>query len=145
MQKPLLRALKLILPGVFDKDDLKGMQIKSPCSNFCNVLHLYGKTYGNAFVINAVAAYSLQSCPTLCHPMDSLPTRKFHGIFYARILECIAIPFSGESSRPRDRTQVSFIGRWTLLLSHLGSPYIYELLVSLKLAMVSGTQYGLNT
>ena len=32
-----------------------------------------------------------------------------HGILQARILEWIAIPFSKESSQPRDRTQVSHI------------------------------------
>ena len=31
------------------------------------------------------------------------------GILQARILEWVAIPFSGESSRPRDQTQVSRI------------------------------------
>ena len=32
-----------------------------------------------------------------------------HGILQARILEWVAFPFSGESSQPRDRTQVSHI------------------------------------
>ena len=32
-----------------------------------------------------------------------------HGILQARILEWIAIPFSRESSQPRDRIQVSHI------------------------------------
>ena len=33
-----------------------------------------------------------QSCPTLCDPMDcSLPDSSIHGIFQARILECVAI------------------------------------------------------
>ena len=35
------------------------------------------------------AVKSLQSCPTLCDPMDSsLPGSVVHGIFQARILEC---------------------------------------------------------
>ena len=39
-----------------------------------------------------VAAKSLQSCPTLCDPMDgSLPGSSIHGIFRARILEWGAI------------------------------------------------------
>ena len=34
-------------------------------------------------------ARSLQSCPTLCDPMDcSLPGSSVHGILQARILEC---------------------------------------------------------
>ena len=32
-----------------------------------------------------------------------------HGIFQARLLEWVAIPFSSGSSQPRDRTQVSLI------------------------------------
>ena len=39
----------------------------------------------------------------------SLPGSSVHGIFQARILECVAIPFSRGSSRPRDRTQVYHI------------------------------------
>ena len=45
----------------------------------------------------------IQSCPTLCDPMDYTA----HGILQARILEWVAFPFSRESSQPRDRTQVS--------------------------------------
>ena len=45
---------------------------------------------------------SLQSCPTLCDPMDSiLPRSSVHGILLARILEYVAILFSGVSSQPR--------------------------------------------
>ena len=53
---------------------------------------------------------SLQSCPTLCDPMDcSLPGSFVHGIFQVRILEQIAMPSSRGSSRPRDWTQVSCV------------------------------------
>ena len=49
-----------------------------------------------------------QSCPTLCDPMDySLPGSSVSGIFQARILEWVAIPFSRRSARPRDWTRVS--------------------------------------
>ena len=49
-----------------------------------------------------------QSCATLCNSMDcSLPGSSVHGILQARILEWVAIPFSRESSKPRDQTQVS--------------------------------------
>ena len=48
-----------------------------------------------------------QSCPTLRDPMDcSLPGSSIHGIFQARVLECVAISFSSVSSQPRDPTQV---------------------------------------
>ena len=66
-------------------------------------------------VVFKVRAKSLQSCLTLCNPMDRcLPGSSVHGILQARILEWIAIPFSRDYSRPRDQTRVSCIGRWIL-------------------------------
>ena len=45
-----------------------------------------------------LCAKSLQSCPTLCDPMDcSPPGFSVHGILQARILERVAIPFSTAS------------------------------------------------
>ena len=50
-------------------------------------------------------AKSLQSCPTLCDPMDcSLPGSFVHGILQARILEWVAMPSSRGSFWPRDWT-----------------------------------------
>ena len=50
-----------------------------------------------------------QSCPTLCKPMNcSPPGSSVHVISQARILEWVAISFTG-SSRPRDWTHVSCI------------------------------------
>ena len=60
----------------------------------------------------------LQSCPTLCDPMNyNLPGSSVQGILQARIPEWAAVPSSRGSSRPRDQTRVSyvsFIGRWGL-------------------------------
>ena len=43
----------------------------------------------------AAAAKSLQSCPTLCNPIDgSTPGSPVPGILQARTLEWVAIPFS---------------------------------------------------
>ena len=51
-----------------------------------------------------------QSCWTLCGSMDCSPPGSFvHGIFQARILEWVAIPFSRGTSQPRDETQVFYI------------------------------------
>ena len=48
-------------------------------------------------------AKSLQSCPTLCDPIDcSLRGSSVHGILQARILEWVAMPFSRGSCQPRD-------------------------------------------
>ena len=58
---------------------------------------------------------SAQPCSTVCDPMDcSLPGSSVHPIFQARILEQVAISPSRGSSRPRDRTHVSCVGRQIL-------------------------------
>ena len=45
----------------------------------------------------AAAAKSLQSCPSLCDPIDgSPPGSSVHGIFQARVLETGAIAFSAD-------------------------------------------------
>ena len=52
-------------------------------------------------------------CPMNC----SLPGSSVYGNLQARILECVAISSSRESSWPKDQTLVSFIsctGRWIL-------------------------------
>ena len=55
-------------------------------------------------------AQLLSSCPGLCEPMDySPPGSSVPGIFQARILKWVAIPFSRGSSPPRDPTRVSYI------------------------------------
>ena len=63
----------------------------------------------------AAVAKSLQSRPARCSPMEcSLPGSCVHGILQTRILEWVAISFSRKSSRPRNQTHVSCIGRWVL-------------------------------
>ena len=57
------------------------------------------------YLITEVKVKVVQSCPTLCDPMDYT----VHGILQARILEWIAIPSSRGPSQPRDWTQVSNI------------------------------------
>ena len=51
-------------------------------------------------------AKSLQSCPTLCDPLDYTVV---HGILQAKILEWVVIPSSRGSFEPVDETQVSSI------------------------------------
>ena len=54
----------------------------------------------NGITSAAAAAKSLQSCPTLCDPVDcSLPGSSIHGIFQARVLEWGAIAFSRTTYR----------------------------------------------
>ena len=53
--------------------------------------------HGTCKLLSFLSVYVLviQSCPTLCNPMDCSPTGSSdHGIFQARILEWVAISFS---------------------------------------------------
>ena len=63
-----------------------------------------------ALCYKEVEVFVTLSCPTLWDPMGcSSPGSPVHGVFQARILEWVAISFSGGSSWPRDWTQVSLI------------------------------------
>ena len=51
-----------------------------------------------------------QWCLTLCNPMDcSSPGSSVRGIFWARILEWVAISYFRGSSQPREQTHISHI------------------------------------
>ena len=68
-----------------------------------------GRFFTTSITKGAVCA-KLLSCGQPCDPMDyRLPGSPVHGIFQARILECVAISFSRGSSRPRDWTHVPYI------------------------------------
>ena len=59
---------------------------------------------------HCMRAKLLQSCPTLCSPMDcSPPGFSVHGILQARILEWVAISSSRGSSWLSDWTQVPYV------------------------------------
>ena len=60
--------------------------------------------------LHVLCAKLLQSCPTLCDPMDcSPPGSSVHRILQARILEWVAMSFSRGSSWPRARTHISCV------------------------------------
>ena len=62
----------------------------------------------------AAAAKSLQSCPTLCDPIDgSPPGSPVPGILQARILEWVAISFSNNTL---SRCVITFLSRSKHLL-----------------------------
>ena len=70
-----------------------------------------------AFLLSAFGGGGLvaKSCPTLVTPWTVAHQAPLvHGISQARVLEWVAISFSRGSSRPRDQTLVSCIGRWIL-------------------------------
>ena len=57
-----------------------------------------------------VRAKLLQLCPTLCNCVDySTPGYSVHRILQARIMEWDAMSSSRGSSRPRDRTHISYV------------------------------------
>ena len=61
-------------------------------------------------IYHSVCVLVTQTCLTLYNPVDCNQLgSSFHGIFQARILEWVVIPFSTGSSRPRDQTQISCI------------------------------------
>ena len=63
-----------------------------------------------ATVCACLRAELLQSCLTLCDPMNcSLPGSSVHGIPQARILEWVAISSSRGSSQLRDWTHISYV------------------------------------
>ena len=73
------------------------------CSMFSSIPGLYPLDSGNIVQITttknvsaaAAAAKSLQSCPTLCDPIDSRPPGSpVPGVLKARTLEGVAISFS---------------------------------------------------
>ena len=67
------------------------MNYVSPLSVTIDSIHLF-KVFGDYF---SSAAKSLQSCPTLCDPIDgSPPGSPVPGILQARTLEWVAISFS---------------------------------------------------
>ena len=69
----------------------------SPGRDYCSVsiLKVCFHRTGSSHKYPAAAAMSLQSCPTLCNPIEgSPPGSHFPGILQARILEWVAISFS---------------------------------------------------
>ena len=83
----------------------------------CSCFHSFNRGYRAIPIRQALCwtqeymhAKSLQSCPTLCDPMNySPPGSAIHGIFQVRILEWVAMPSSRGLSRRKDLTCVSCI------------------------------------
>ena len=67
------------------------------------------------------ASMHAQSCLTLYDPMDY----KGHGILLVRIMEWIAISFSMQSSRHRDRTCISCTASRFFTIEQPGKPLTY--------------------
>ena len=85
-----------------------------------------------------------QSCPALCDTMDCT----VHGILQARILECVAFPFSRGSSWPRDQTRVScitgrFFTNWAIRVLNIN--YIRKVSFNILLQAAISSLGPLNT
>ena len=89
------------------------------------VMKVWDLFFPKLWAINLVTPTSITSgpwlkvgmgvCETLCDPMNcTSPGSSVHEISQARILEWVAISFSRGSSRPKDWTHVSCIGRQIL-------------------------------
>ena len=81
---------------------------------------------GHGYIFYLLCIYAcvhvklLQSCLTLCNPMDcNLPGSSVHGILQARIQEWVATSFSRGSSQSKDWTRVSRV-------SCIGRPVLYH-------------------
>ena len=58
------------------------------------------------YLASAAAAKSLQSCPTLCDPVEgSPPGSAVPGIFQARVQEWVAIAFSIDNEEKQNPSQ----------------------------------------
>ena len=80
-----------------------------------------------------------KSCLILCNPTDcSPPGSSVHGLSQARILVCVAISFSRQSSWPRDRTCVSRIAGGFFTAKPPGKHY-YEGYLSIKWGLPGGS------
>ena len=86
-----------------------GVSFSSPNKtlSLCGCSHILFQHWSE-FLGVYVCAQSLNQCLTLCGSVDySLPGSSVHGIFQARILTWVPIPYSRGSSHPRDQTCVS--------------------------------------
>ena len=120
----VVQWLRLHSPNARGRDLIPGqgtrshmVQIRSHILQL-KILHATTKTWPCVYVCSVGF--------TLCHTMVCSPLGfSVRGIFQARILEWVAIPFSRRSSPPRDQTHVSSIsciGRRILYHQrHLGS------------------------
>ena len=70
----------------------------SRASRTLRVVYFFNRRKDHLFFPAAAAAKSLQSCPTLCDPVDGSPSGSpVPGILQARTLEWVAISFSNAS------------------------------------------------
>ena len=109
---------------IFQRIYIKGQQVHERILNITVIKEMQIKasmiTSGLIWEYACMHAKLLQSCLTLCDPMNcSPPASSVHGILQAGILEWVAIPSSRGSSPPRDQAWVSRIAGKLLYLIKL--------------------------
>ena len=93
-----LLAVQGTLKSLFQYHSSKASIIQQSALFIVQLSHPYTTTGKTIALTTAAAAKSLQSCPTLCDPIDSSPLGSpVPGILQARILEWVAISFSKRS------------------------------------------------
>ena len=81
--------------GYWDRKMERGWDFESLGWLLCSLSFVTGKIHDRLIVLATAAAKSLQSCPTLCDPIDgSPPGSPVPGILQARTLEWVATSFS---------------------------------------------------
>ena len=84
----------------------------------------------------------IQLCPTLCDPMDCSPTvSSVHGIFQARLLEWVAIPFPAIFPTQGSNSSLLHCRHILYFLSHQVSPIVVSNFC-LNLHFPDGIRYG---
>ena len=78
-------------------------------SLFLSVLVTLDQGQACSSMASSCVCLVIQSCLTLCDPIDRSPGSSVHGVLQARIQVWVAISFSRGSSWPRDQTQVSCV------------------------------------
>ena len=107
--------------------------IKTYCWKKSNTYHMKFKNRQHKLFLGT--AKSLQLCQTLWDP----PGSSVYGILWAKTLDCVAMPSSRRSSRPRDRIRICFL-YWqagSLPRSHQG---IYGTKIKRMISEVKVTQ-----
>ena len=89
--------------------------------NFLNTSHYHCTLAIHYLILSSTQSFlrSESESHSVCIPVFASPCTSVHGILQARILEWVVFPFSRESSKPRDQTQVSsiaagFFNNWAI-------------------------------
>ena len=86
------------------------VSLQDPLSETQSIWSIIGGKYHYLILFVVPIMLSCFNHVLTLRPMDcSLPGSSVHGIFQARILKWVAIPFSRESSQTRDWTHISYV------------------------------------